>query len=340
MGRLATLTVLALTATALTLPGVSAASAPETASGPDAAPGPEAAAEIEEVTQFGSNPGALRMFRYTPDNLSEGRPVVIALHGCTQDAVGYGTNSGWIELADRWGFTVVLPQQESANNANGCFNWFEQADTDRDTGEAASVAQMRQRAIDDAAADPQRVYVSGLSAGGAMTATMLATYPEQYAGGGIVAGLPYRCASTLPDAFTCMNPGKDQTPQQWGDLVRAASAHEGARPTVSLWHGDADTTVAPANMRESVEQWTDVHGTDTTPDVEDTVAGYPHAEYHDGSGRAVVETVTIPGMNHGQPVDPGTGEQQCGQAADYMLDVDVCAAYQMGTTWGLAAQGR
>lgn len=298
-------------------------------------PPPGHAAALEEVTGFGSNPGSLQMFRYVPDGLPADRPVVVALHGCTQDAAGYGTNAGWLELADRWGFSVVLPQQPTTNNSNKCFNWFESGDTQRDQGEAASIAQMRQRMIDDTGADAGRVYVSGLSAGGAMTAVMLATYPDQYAGGGVVAGLPFRCATSVVDAYGCMNPGKDQSPQQWGDLVRAASSHSGARPPVSLWHGDADTTVAPANMRESVEQWTDAHNTDPNPDVEDAVAGYPHAAYHDAEGRPVVETYTLTGMAHGQPVDPGSGTQQCGTAADYMLDVDVCTAFHLGHAWGL-----
>ncbi|MET9968080.1 PHB depolymerase family esterase, partial [Streptomyces sp. NPDC006356] len=81
-------------------------------------PGRATAASLQEVTGFGANPGALRMFRYVPDGLPAGRPVVVALHGCTQNASGYGTGSGWLPLADRWGFSVVLPQQQTANNAS------------------------------------------------------------------------------------------------------------------------------------------------------------------------------------------------------------------------------
>ena len=83
-------------------------------------PGRASAASLQEVTGFGTNPGALRMFRYVPDGLPAGRPVVVALHGCTQNASGYGTGSGWLQLADRWGFSVVLPQQETVNNASSC----------------------------------------------------------------------------------------------------------------------------------------------------------------------------------------------------------------------------
>jgi poly(hydroxyalkanoate) depolymerase family esterase len=266
-----------------------------------AAPAP--AVTLHQVTGFGSNPGALQMFEYVPPGLPGGRPVVVALHGCTQDAT-YGENAGWTGLADRWKFTVVLPQQVQANNFSKCFNWFQSSDTTRGQGEAESIAQMARRGVADT--NGERVFVTGLSAGGAMTSVMLAAYPELFSGGGIVAGLPYGCATTILDAFVCMNPGRNLTPAQWGDKVRAASPYTGARPGVSIWHGSADFTVAPANMRELTEQWTD--------------AGAP------------VTTRLINGMGHGQPVAPST----CGHAGPYMLDVGVCAAEQIGQFWGLA----
>jgi poly(hydroxyalkanoate) depolymerase family esterase len=297
---------------------------------------PASAASIVEVTGFGSNPGALKMFRYVPDGLPSGRPVVVALHGCTQTAAGYGTGSGWTQMADRFGFSVVLPEQESANNSNKCFNWFQSGDITRGQGEAESIAQMVRRQVSDVGADPARVEVTGLSAGGAMTAVMLATYPELFANGGVVAGLAFKCATSMIDAFTCMNPGKDQTPAQLGDAVRGASGgFTGPWPTVSVWQGDADFTVRPSNMTELVEQWTNVHGIPATPTSTDTVAGYPHAMYASG-GRTLVETYTITGMGHGQPLDPGTADGQCGTAGAFLLDVNICAAWQMSTTWGLS----
>ncbi|OQO92461.1 esterase [Saccharomonospora piscinae] len=294
-----------------------------------------AAAAVEEVADFGADPGNLRMLRYVPDGLAPDRPVVVALHGCTQNATGYGTDSGWVELAERWDFSLVLPEQRGANNLNSCFNWFESADTTRGQGEVASVVSMVDHTIAATGADPSRVYVTGLSAGGGMTSALLATYPERFSGGGVVAGLPYRCAAALYEAYTCMYTGKNLSPEAWGDRVRDASSHEGPWPTMSVWHGDADYTVTVANQRELVEQWTDVHGTDAEADRSDTVAGYPRTVYEDGAGRPVVEAITVTGMGHGQPVDPGTGEGQCGSAGAYVLDVDVCAAWHLGQTWSL-----
>src|SRR5262249_27235572 len=151
-------------------------------------------ATLQEVVGFGSNPGNLKMFRYAPPGLGEGRPVVVALHGCTQSAAAFDDEPGWVELAQRGQFSLVLPQQQTINNTNWCFTWFQASDTGRGLGEALSVKQMVDRTVSDLHADTARVFVTGLSAGGAMTAVMLATYPDVFAGGAIVAGLPYRCA--------------------------------------------------------------------------------------------------------------------------------------------------
>lgn len=288
-----------------------------------------------EVTGFGSNPGNLRMFKYIPPGLPAGAPLVVAMHGCSQSAASYDAETGWQLLANRWHFALLLPQQQSANNSSTCFNWFESADTARGQGETLSIKQMVDRMKADHGSAGDRVYATGLSAGGAMTAVMLATYPDVFAGGAILSGLPYRCATSQTNAFSCMNPGTDLTPAQWGDKVRAASSWTGPWPVVSIWHGDADYVVRPANQAESMQQWTNVHGIDQNADVSDTVAGFPHKVYSDTSGRARVETYAITGMGHGTPVDPGSGETQCGTAGAYVLDVNICSSYYIGRFWGL-----
>jgi hypothetical protein len=168
-----------------------------------------------------------------------------------------------------------------------------------------------------------------------MTAVMLAAYPDVFAGGAVVAGLPYRCATSQSAAFSCMNPGSDLSPTQWGDKVRAASTWTGPWPLVSIWHGDGDFVVRPLNLAEGMQQWTNVHGIDQTADVSDTVAGYPHRVYKDAGGVPRVETYTITGMGHGTPVDPGSGETQCGTAGAYILDVNICSSYYIGRWFGL-----
>ncbi len=288
-----------------------------------------------EVTGFGSNPGNLRMFKYVPSALPANAPLVVALHGCSQSAASYDAETGWQLFAGRFRFALLLPQQQSANNSSTCFNWFETIDTTRGQGETLSIKQMVDRMIADHGIAPSRIYVTGLSAGGAMTSTLLAAYPDVFAGGAIIAGIPHRCATSQSAAFSCMNPGSNLTAAQWGDKVRASSTWTGPWPIVSIWHGDGDYVVRPMNLTESMEQWTNVHGIDQTPEVSETVGGFPHRVYKTASGQARVETYAITGMGHGTPVDPGAGETQCGTAGAYILDVNLCSSYYIARFFGL-----
>lgn len=136
---------------------------------------------LAEVTGFGSNPGNLKMFAYAPERLAPKPALVVVLHGCTQTAAGYDIGSGWSKLAQRYGFVLVMPEQKRANNGNTCFNWFASDDISRDSGEALSIRQMVEHAATAHGVDPARIYITGLSAGGAMTSVMLATYPEVFA---------------------------------------------------------------------------------------------------------------------------------------------------------------
>jgi poly(hydroxyalkanoate) depolymerase family esterase len=298
---------------------------------------------LTEVTRFGSNPGNLKMCRYMPSGLGTSRPLVVALHGCRQRAAAYDDEPGWIHFADKYGFALLLPQQQEANNANNCFNWFEPGDSARDRGEALSIRQMISKTMSDAQIDPRSVYVTGLSAGGAMAAVMLATYPEVFASGAIIAGVPYRCASGVLEALgQCgvslsgrLATMKNLTPAEWGALVRNASSHRGSFPRVSIWHGTSDTTVNPQSQRELVDQWTNVHGIDQTSDAEDTINGHAHKLYKDAHGKVLVETFVINGMGHGTPINPGVADDQCGKVAPFTLSVGVCSSFHILKFWGV-----
>jgi poly(hydroxyalkanoate) depolymerase family esterase len=293
------------------------------------------AGSFEENADFGSNPGQLRMFQYIPRGLQPNRPLVVVLHGCTQDGVAYANQTGWRTLADKLGFALLLPQQRMSNNIMKCFNWFEPDDIRRDQGESLSIKNMIDKMKADFQIDSSRIYITGLSAGGAMTAVMLATYPEQFAAGAVIAGMPYNCAGGVDEARACMDPGKNLSPAEWGDRVRGATDHDGPWPKISIWHGDQDTIVKPLNATELVDQWTNLHCVDQQPDVEDTVDGHPHKVYQDAGGRGVVETYLIRGMKHGAPIDPGDGDSQCGSAGPFILDADICSTHRIARFWGL-----
>ena len=298
---------------------------------------------LTEGTGFGSNPGNLKMCKYLPANLGASRPLVVALHGCRQQASDYDDETGWIKFADKHHFALLLPQQQQVNNSSKCFNWFLSGNNQRDKGEALSIQQMIGKIKADASVDLQKVYVTGLSAGGAMTAVMLAAYPELFAGGAIIAGIPYKCANDTNEALSqCgvslsgqIAPMKNLTPAQWGDLVRNASSHSGAFPRVSIWQGTTDTTVNPQAQRELVDQWTNVLGIDQIPDTEDTINGQERKLYKDNNGKVLVETVLVNGMGHGTPISPGNADNQCGKAAPFILDVGICSSFQIVKFWGL-----
>ncbi|MCX4572688.1 PHB depolymerase family esterase [Streptomyces sp. NBC_01571] len=296
------------------------------------------AASLTQVSGFGSNPGNLSMYSYVPDNLPSGAPLVVALHGCTQSASDYYSHSGWPKYADAYGFALVLPQTSSANNANSCFNWYQSSDYTRGQGEALSVKQMVDYAIAHYGSAPGRVYVTGLSAGGAMTAVMLADYPDVFAGGSIDSGIPAGCATDLSSGLTCEYSPVSKTPQKWGDAVRAASGGwSGPWPRVAVWHGSGDTTVNPANATESRDQWTNVWGMSQTPSSTTSLpGGTTQAVYNDISGKPAVETFTVSGMSHGLAVNPGSGADQCGTTGTYYLNY-VCSSYYTAKFWGLDA---
>jgi poly(hydroxyalkanoate) depolymerase family esterase len=240
---------------------------------------------LRGLTGFGANPGNLRMFAYAPEHLPPMAPLVIALHGCTQTADDYDHGAGWSSLADSLGFAVVYPQQQPANNPKNCFSWFLPDDTARASGEALSIREMVEHAIAKFAADRGKVFVTGLSAGGAMASVMLATYPEVFAGGAIVAGLPYGCANNVQQAFEAMFTEQGHTTQALGDRVRAASRHRGPWPKISVWYGTSDPIVKPSNGEDIIRQWTNVHGLSDSPSHKEMIGSHARRVWNDANGR-------------------------------------------------------
>ena len=299
-------------------------------------PTPPAAQQLRCRDDFGSNPGNLRMLSYVPKGLPKGRPLVIALHGCTQTAAVYDHGSGWSNLADRHGFAMLFPEQQRANNPNNCFNWFLASDTRRDQGEALSIRQMIECLIQEYGVDRSRIFVVGLSAGGAMAAAMLAAYPDVFAGGAIIAGLPHGAATNVQEAFEAMAGRKTRSAEQWGDLVRAASPHAGPWPRLSVWHGSADAIVNPQNMESILVQWTKVHRLPLAPSLEHEMHGHKRRVWRSDDDVDVIEAISITGMPHGVPLAT-TGIEGIGHAGPFHFDVGLSSTHLIAMFWGLAA---
>jgi poly(hydroxyalkanoate) depolymerase family esterase len=290
---------------------------------------------LTEVIGFGANPGDLKMFSFVPHELRPKPALVVVLHGCGQTVAGYDLGAGWSSLATRYGFALLMPEQQASNNPNGCFNWFNPEDTARDSGEACSIRQMVARMAGDVGIDPRRVFVTGISAGGAMTSVMLATYPEVFAGGAIIAGLPFGVATNVREALSGMFQSPAHPAGELGDLVRNASSHKGPWPKLSVWHGSADRTVNPANANEIVKQWLDVHQLPSAPMSEGTVDGYPHQVWWNADGETTVESYTITDMAHGTPLGVADNDERYGAQGAFLIEAGISSSYHIASFFGL-----
>lgn len=302
------------------------------------APGAPAYAKADRLSDlraFGSNPGALRGRCYVPQSLAPSAALVVVLHGCTQSAADYDHGSGWSRLADEQGFALLYSEQQRGNNPGLCFNWFNTSDTQRDRGEALSIRQMVAAMVSEHAIDSARIFVTGLSAGGAMTSLMLATYPDVFAGGAIIAGLPYGTATSIPEAFDRMRAYGGPRATALGPLVAGASRHEGPWPTISVWHGDSDATVSHQKAALIVEQWRSVHGVARQPTAIAHVDGHVRNTWRDADGRDVIEEYRIAALGHGVPLST-SGAAACGVAGPFMLEAGISSTRRIADFWGLA----
>ena len=293
---------------------------------------------LEEVRGFGFNPGGLRMLAHIPPGLPARAPLVVVLHGCTQRAASYARSSGWRELADRVGFALLAPEQTPANNPNRCFNWFEPGDVARDGGEAASIHAMTQHMLRTHDLDRERVFITGLSAGGAMTAVLLATYPETFAAGAVVAGVAFGLAASTSEAFAAMRSGSPLSDAQLGALVARAAPAAPRLPRLSIWHGAADGTVAPANGEILARQWAALHQRTGRADEVAAFGTSTRSIWRGEDGQALVELNLVAGLGHGVPLSAG-GADPLGEVAPFMLEAGISSSLEIARFWDLVGAG-
>jgi poly(hydroxyalkanoate) depolymerase family esterase len=243
---------------------------------------------------------------YIPSGyIGQAVPLIVMLHGCTQSPDDLATGTRMNLLAEEHTFLVAYPAQAAAANSSRCWNWFEAADQQRGRGEPSLIAGITCEVVGEYHVAADRVYVAGMSAGGAMAAIMGATYPDIYAAIGVHSGLAPGAAHDLPSAFSAMRQGQPSTTRR-----NARTGGSSRTLPAILFHGDRDTTVHPRNGDHLLtHHWTANRGApDATggeaPRVRERrgrVSGgyaYTCATYHDANGRAIVERWTVHGLGH------------------------------------------
>jgi poly(hydroxyalkanoate) depolymerase family esterase len=255
-----------------------------------------------------SNAAGSRAYKlYIPSGYrGQALPLVVMLHGCTQTPEDFAVGTRMNERAEEQLFFVAYPAQAPSANRSKCWNWFKGADQSRDQGEPSLIAGITHQIESTYAVESRRVYVAGLSAGGAMAVILGTTYPELYAAIGIHSGLAYGSAHDLPSALAAMQHGGTAPTIARNSGTLGATPNAGVVPMI-VFHGDRDTTVHPRNADQLIAQWAAFYsadGSNRTPEV--TVqrgqvrAGqaYTRAIYHDRNGQAIMEQWLVHGAGH------------------------------------------
>ncbi|GAA4474358.1 extracellular catalytic domain type 1 short-chain-length polyhydroxyalkanoate depolymerase [Phytohabitans houttuyneae] len=289
-----------------TLLAAAAAVAVASAAATVAVPAPASAATLTQVTGFGTNPSNLQMHLYVPDRVASRPGLLLALHYCTGSGPALHTGFPLSSLADRYGYIVIYP---SVTRSSKCWDVSSPQALRRDGGSdpvglKSMIDYVRQRYPVDAS----RIVAAGFSSGAMMTNVMLGLYPDLFAAGVSSSGVPFGCFATTNGSewnSDCSGGRITRTPQQWGDLVRAAyPGYTGARPRIQIWHGTTDTTLSYVNFGEQIKQWTNLHGVSQTPAYTD----YPQTSatrtrYGGTGGTAPVEAISFQGYGHSIPFD-------------------------------------
>lgn len=296
-----------------------------------------------EVMDFGTNPGNLSLFYYIPKSARPNAPLVLVLHGCSQGANAVAELTGWNKLADDYGFCVAYPQQHFPNNPSHCFNWFKKNEIERGNGECESIRQMIEYMQKKFSISKDSVFVTGLSAGAAMSVVMIATQPAMFKAAAIFAGGPYKPGNNIFTSSGTMVWGVNKTPEEWKELVwRENPAFKGPYPKVFIYHGNSDPVVNVRNAKELMEQWTCLHKADTVADqIDSTYMGkndIMRLAYHNRDKQEAVVFYKINHMGHAIPIDPGACKNQGGKGGVFATDKGLYSTYHAAVEFGLIPQ--
>jgi len=285
--------------------------------------------QFSPLTNFGDNPGELTASYYLPNESTNN--LVVLLHGCVQNGEKLAEQSGFLGLAQANNFTLLIPQQNEMNNIKTCFNWFSTQDIKKDEGELLSIKNMILAVKNKTKSN--KVYIAGLSAGGAMTNVMLVHYPELFTSAAIIAGIPFPCADNLIKAISCMRNGPSQTPVDLIQLVNRVNSTTPNWPNLTIWTGTADNIVNPLNSITLAQQWAGLKNLNTAP-VITQYSGYQTKRWQNNEKQNVIELVMIDGLDHGISVNSTV--KNGGKSAPFLLESPISAAVNIVKYWQLS----
>ncbi|MCW8831790.1 MAG: PHB depolymerase family esterase [Colwellia sp.] len=285
-------------------------------------------AEFTVLEAFGDNPGSLEASYFTPQAKSPA--LVVLLHGCAQNGEQLAQQTGLLGLAKKHQFALLLPQQALSNNIKRCFNWYSTDDYSRDKGESLSLKNMIATVKQQFSSD--KVYIVGLSAGGAMTSNMLVNYPELFTAGAVIAGIPFPCADGLITGISCMKNGPSQTSDELVSQIEKITSNQIAWPRLSVWTGVEDSIVNPLNASMLAQQWAQLSKITAKPTVTHK-SGYQVTRWQNVAKETQVELIEVAKLGHGIMVNPRVANG--GEASDYLLAAPVSTAKYLVDFWHL-----
>jgi len=298
--------------------------------------------QMKELSSFGENPGKLNAYVYTPKNVMDSisKPLVVILHGCTQNAKQMHEQTGWKELADSNQFHLLYPEQRMINNPNLCFNWFNDSDIERGKGEVESIHQMILNVSESLNIDSSKIFVYGLSAGAAMSLAVMTSYPEIINAGAVLAGGPYKSCENPLKAITLMKNPDQLTAEERGKKVKEQNPNFiGKYPKLILLHGGKDKVVAFENSLEIVKQWSYVLNVKSEHSIlmddYDGHEGFSRSENWDDKNEPRIIFYSLPKLGHSLAVDPGKGKKQGGKTGIFSKDVDLFSTWYIARDFGI-----
>ncbi|WAO87519.1 Carboxylic ester hydrolase [Fusarium falciforme] len=219
-------------------------------------------AQLQQITNFGSNPSGAKMFVHVPKNLPSNPAIVVAIHHCQGTAQSYYQSTPYAQLSDQKGFIVIYPESPYSGT---CWDVSSKATMTHDGGaNSNSIANMVRYALQTYKANPAKVFVTGSSSGAMMTNVMAATYPDLFAAGIVYSGVPAGCFFTNSVNgwnSDCAQGRVNKSPADWAKMVKDAyPGYNGARPKMQIYHGGADSILLSPNYQETIDQWAGVFG--------------------------------------------------------------------------------